>query len=60
MTTTLNLKALFILRSIAIACELLALTLAIQLLHMDLPVKSVFMVVGLHAVINTVTWLRQV
>jgi two-component system sensor histidine kinase RegB len=25
---------------------------------MDLPVKSVFMVVGLHAVINTVTWVR--
>lgn len=55
---TLNLKALFVLRSIAITFELLALTLATQQLHMNLPVNPMLLIIALHAVINIATWIR--
>ena len=55
---TLNLKRLLLLRAIAIVFELLALTLAIQLLQLDLPVTPMLLVIALHAAINVVVWLR--
>lgn len=58
MVVTLNLKALFVLRSIAISCELLAVALATQWLHMDLPLVPMLVVIGVHAVINVAVWLR--
>ncbi len=57
-TTTLNLKRLLLLRSIAIACELLGLLLASQWLQMSFPLLPMLLVIGLHAVINVITWLR--
>ena len=58
ITATLNLKRLLALRGIVIASELLVLTLAIQLLHMDFPVLPMLLVIALHAMINAVVWLR--
>lgn len=54
----LNLKALFVLRIIAISSELLALLIAILLLHMDLPVVPLALAIGLHAAINIAVWFR--
>ncbi len=55
---TLSLKRLFMLRSTAIVIELIAITVAIVLLGMALPLLALLATVTLHAVINVVTWLR--
>ena len=54
----LNLKALFILRIIAISSELLTLGIAVVLLQMELPVVPLLLVIGLHVVINIAVWFR--
>ena len=57
-TSSFNLRAFFVLRSIAIGFELLAVTVAIQWLHMELPVDLISMVIILHVILNVVTWVR--
>ncbi len=53
-----NLNRLLLLRSIAIGCEIIALILAIQFLHINLPLLPIALVIALHFVINIVIWRR--
>ncbi|NOY73750.1 MAG: HAMP domain-containing histidine kinase [Gammaproteobacteria bacterium] len=55
----LNLRRLFILRSIAIVCALTAITLATQIFAMALPLFSLTVIISIHGVINVFTLLRM-
>ncbi len=57
-TTALNLQRFFILRNIAIACELAVLTLAVHTLSMALPLFQIITIILTHALFNIATHLR--
>ena len=57
-TTTLNLQRIFILRNIAIACELLAIILASRALVMILPLFPLLTIILVHGLFNIITLLR--
>ncbi len=58
-TAALNLRRIFILRSIAIICALAAITIASQVLEMTLPLLPLLVIVAIHGVINIMTLLRM-
>ncbi len=58
-TAALNLRRIFILRSIAIICALAAIAVASQVFEMNLPLLPLLLIVALHGVINIITLLRM-
>ncbi|NOZ52833.1 MAG: HAMP domain-containing histidine kinase [Gammaproteobacteria bacterium] len=54
----LNLQRLFMLRNIAIVCELAAVTIVTQVLAISLPLIPLAVIIAIHAVINVMTFLR--
>ncbi len=58
-TTALNLRRLFILRNIAIVCELMTVALASQILTMALPLFALIVIIAIHGVINAFVLLRM-
>ncbi len=57
-TLLFNLRRLFVLRNIAIGGELAVIAIAVWVLEMALPVAALLAVVGLHGVVNLLTWGR--
>jgi len=58
-TAALNLQRLFVLRNIAIICALAAVTIASQVLAMELPLLPLLLTIAVHGVINILTLLRM-
>lgn len=57
--TALNLRRFFILRNIAILCEVMIITITSQVLAIDLPLLPLTLIIIIHGVINVFTLLRM-
>ena len=57
-SAALDLRRLFILRSVAIGCEIAALVVAVRTLHMALPLLPIILAIAFHVGLNVATWFR--
>ena len=53
-----NLKRLLLIRNIAISCEVIAVIVASQILHISLPLLPTLTIIIAYGVINIVSWFR--